>query len=182
MARSAARCRTSAGFHLRHNLHPPSFTLRRNDHGHVAAFQFRLLFYNGCVAKLLSHSDQQRFTQFRMTHLTATEHDRDARLVALLEEAPEDSGEAAAQAVFLDAEYTTLKRVPLLRENKELAFPQAAELLVIEETYCDAEGETYITRSIYQRGDSDTEYHYLKWEGENGIVLPTTVSISGLLR
>jgi len=88
----------------------------------------------------------------------------------------------AAQAVFLDAEYTALKRVPLLRENKELAFPQAAELLVIEETYCDAEGETYITRSIYQRGDSDTEYHYLKWEGENGIVLPTTVSISGLLR
>lgn len=88
----------------------------------------------------------------------------------------------SAQAVFLDENYTVLSKQPLGKENITLEFPGEAELLFIEETYLDIDGEPYTTRTVYQRGTSETEYHNLKWEGEKGIVSPTTITISGLLR
>lgn len=83
-----AFCGASAGFHLRHSKFLLRlFLLGRNDHGHVAAFDFRLLFYNGSVAELFCHLVEQYFAQLRMAHFTAAEHDRDLDLVAVLQKA-----------------------------------------------------------------------------------------------
>lgn len=88
----------------------------------------------------------------------------------------------SARAVFLDERYEVVAEEALGKENITLAFPAEAELLLIEEIYLDENGESYVSRAVYQRGESETEYHILKWEGERGIVSASTVTITGLSR
>ena len=88
-----------------------------------------------------------------------------------------------AQALILDENYDPLEALSLTTDaDVEIEFPAEAAMLLIEEIWQDSEGQEYLTRTIYQRGEKDTEYHYLRWEGENGIAIPSTVTITGLLR